>query len=107
MKSIAMNQEDFFALSSFMIYPQVCNESNMMAATSGAGTAYPYRAPEFTPVLVGSFCQFFSFLCSSLSFRSLDCPSLIQLLITCKNLNTFPQALDSYEKRFKRRRNDS
>jgi hypothetical protein len=42
MKSIAMNQEDFFALSSFMIYPQVCNESNMMAAISGAGTAYPY-----------------------------------------------------------------
>ena len=79
-----MNQEDFFALSSFMIYPQVCNESNMMAAISGAGTAYPYRASEFTPVLVGSFCQFFSFLCSSLSFRSLDCPSLIQLLITCE-----------------------
>jgi hypothetical protein len=82
MKSIAMNQEDFSALSSFMIYPQVCNESNMTAATSGAGTAYPSRAPKFTPVLVGSFCQFFSFLCSSVSFRSLDCPSLIQLLIT-------------------------
>ena len=55
MNTISMNQEEFSALSSFMIYPQVCNKSNTTAVTSGAGTAYPSRAPEFTPVLVGSF----------------------------------------------------
>ena len=27
----------------------VCNKSKMMDATCGAGTAYPSRAPEFTP----------------------------------------------------------
>jgi hypothetical protein len=36
-----------------------------MGATSGTGTAYTYRAHEFTPVfLLGSCCSIFSFLCS-------------------------------------------
>jgi hypothetical protein len=36
-------------LYSFMTYHQVCNKSNMTGATCGAGTAYPFKAPEFTP----------------------------------------------------------
>ena len=35
-------------LSSCMTYHQVDNKSNMTGATSGARTAYPSRAPEFT-----------------------------------------------------------
>jgi hypothetical protein len=35
-------------LSSCMTYHQVGNKSNMTGATSGARTAYPSRAPEFT-----------------------------------------------------------
>jgi hypothetical protein len=35
-------------LSSFTTYHRVCNWSNMTGATSGAGTAYPSGAPEFT-----------------------------------------------------------
>ena len=37
-----------------MTYHRVCNEINMMGATSGAGTAYPFGAPVSTPrFLVG------------------------------------------------------
>jgi len=32
-----------------MTYRQVCIKSTMTGATSGAGTAYPSGAPEFTP----------------------------------------------------------
>ena len=38
-----------------------------MGATSGAGTAYPYGAPEFTPGFKwGSFYSIFSFMCTVL-----------------------------------------
>ena len=30
-------------------YHRDCNKSNMTGATNGAGTAYPFGAPEFTP----------------------------------------------------------
>jgi len=33
----------------FMTYHRVCNYINTMGVTSGAGTAYPSRAPELTP----------------------------------------------------------
>ena len=42
-----------------MTYHQVCN--NMTGATSGAGTAYPSGAPEFTPALY-FVCPFILFL---------------------------------------------
>jgi len=32
-----------------MAYHWVCNKSNMMGATCGAGTVYSSEAPEFTP----------------------------------------------------------
>ena len=37
-------------LDSFITYYRVCNKSNTMSATCGAGTANPYLAHEFTPV---------------------------------------------------------
>jgi hypothetical protein len=40
-------------LSSFLIYHQVCNKSNMTGATCRAVAAYPSRAPEFTPIFSG------------------------------------------------------
>ena len=40
----------FRVLSSFMTYHRVCNYINMMGVASGAGTAYPSRETEFTPV---------------------------------------------------------
>jgi len=47
---------------------QVCNNrSNTICATSRAGTAYPFRTPEFTPVFSGvRVCSNFSFLYRSL-----------------------------------------
>ena len=36
-----------------MFYHRVCNYINTTGATSGAGTAYPSRAPEFIPVFSG------------------------------------------------------
>ena len=47
--STKFNHKHFPVLSSFMIYYRVCNQINMTGATSGAGTAYPFGAPEFTP----------------------------------------------------------
>jgi hypothetical protein len=35
--------------SSFMTYHLVCNNIKMTAVTTGAGTAYPLRAPELIP----------------------------------------------------------
>jgi len=32
-----------------MTYDRICNKSNAMGATYGAGTAYPSGPPEFTP----------------------------------------------------------
>ena len=40
-------------LSLFMTYHRVYNMSNTTCATSGAGTVYPSRAPEFTTYLLG------------------------------------------------------
>ena len=54
----------------------VCNYSNMMSATNGAGTAFPSVAHEFTSGFQwGSCCSIFSFLCSVLQI--IVCPSLI------------------------------
>ena len=47
-------------ISSFMIYHQVCSNSN---TTSGTGTTYPFGAPGFTPSLV---CVFSVMFCKSL-----------------------------------------
>jgi hypothetical protein len=43
----------FTVLSSFMTYHMVCNYIKTTGATSGAWTAYPSGAPEFTPVFSG------------------------------------------------------
>ena len=40
--------QSFPVLSSFMTCHRVCNQINTTGATSGAGTAYPSGAPEFT-----------------------------------------------------------
>jgi hypothetical protein len=37
----------------FLCYHRLCNKSNTTGVTSGAGTAYPSGAPEFTPVFSG------------------------------------------------------
>jgi hypothetical protein len=42
---------DFPILSSFMTYHRICNKINTTGVTSGAGAAYSYGAPEFTPGL--------------------------------------------------------
>ena len=50
-----------------MTYHRVCDKRITTGATCGAGTVYPYRAPEFTPCFEwGSCCSIFSFLCSVL-----------------------------------------
>ena len=41
-------RKNFPVLSSFTTYYQVCNLINTTGATSGAGTTYPYGAPELT-----------------------------------------------------------
>ena len=42
-------RKHFPVLSSFMTYHRVCNYINTTGSTSGARTAYPSGAPEFTP----------------------------------------------------------
>ena len=52
--------------SATVTYHRICNKTG---ATSGAGTAYPFGAPAFTPTfhfLVGSCYLIISFLCSAL-----------------------------------------
>ena len=50
-------------LSSLMTHHWVCNESNMMDATCGAGSVYLSRTLEFTPSFVwGTCCSISSFL---------------------------------------------
>jgi hypothetical protein len=46
-------RKHFPVLSSIMTYHRVCNKINTTGATSGAGTAYPSGAPEFTPCFSG------------------------------------------------------
>ena len=60
----SMCRKHFPVLSSFMIYYRVCNLINTMGATSGTGTAYPSREPEFTPGFKwGSYFSVLSFIC--------------------------------------------
>ena len=47
----------FLVLSSFMSYHRICNYINTTGATSRAVTAYPSRAPEFTPSFMCMFCR--------------------------------------------------
>ena len=50
--------------SSCMIYHWVCNYIKTLDATSGAGTAYPFEAPDFIPGMRwGSCYSIFSFMC--------------------------------------------
>ena len=58
---------DFFrhfpVLSSFMTCHRLCNQINTTGATSGVGTAYPCRTPEFIPGFQwGSCYSIFSFM---------------------------------------------
>jgi hypothetical protein len=43
--SVCLNHNQ--VISSFMTYHRVCNKSNTMGATCGAGTEHPSGAPEF------------------------------------------------------------
>ena len=59
---ISESQRTNSVLFSFMNYHRVCNKSNTTGGTSGAGTAYPSWAPEFTPGFQwGSFCSIYYF----------------------------------------------
>jgi len=53
-----------------MTYHRVCSKSNTKGATCGAGTAYPSRAPVFTPVYIG-VCVARSLVFCAMLFRSL------------------------------------
>ena len=55
--------------------------SNTRGVSCGTGTAYPSRAPEFTPgFLWGSCCSIFSFLCNVLQI--VVCPFVYFLIAT-------------------------
>ena len=58
-----------------MTYNRVCNCSNTMDVTSGEGTDYPSRVPEFTPCFSG-FC-----VARSLVFCAVFCKSLFVLFL--------------------------
>jgi len=61
-----------------MTYHWVCHKSNTTGANSGAGTAYPCRAPKFIFCFKWrSYCSFFSFLCSALHI--IVCPFVLFL----------------------------
>jgi len=64
----------FPVLSSFMTYHRVCNKINTTGTTNGAGTAYPFGAPEFTPSFKWVSCY------SIFSFMYMFCRSLFVLL---------------------------
>ena len=90
-------RKHFRVLSVFTPYYRVCNYINTTGATSGAGSAGPSGAPEFTPVISGirvtrtlasyvcfvdgcfSFCTFFFWPLCCLFF---DIRILIALLIS-------------------------
>jgi len=78
-------------LSLFNTYYQVCNKSNTMGVTSGAGTAYPSRIKELIPgfcgvrlaqsfVLCVVFCRSL-FVLFSFLFLPLYCMSFFELWI--------------------------
>ena len=64
----------FPILSSIMTYHRVCNQINTTGATSGAGTAYPFGSPEFTPNI------FVGFVLPNLQFYVCFVDSCLQLL---------------------------
>ena len=67
-------RKHFSLLSSFMTYHRVCRYINTTDTTSGAGTADPSGAPEFTPGFYwGSRNSSFNFMC-------MFCRSLFVLL---------------------------
>jgi hypothetical protein len=80
-------RKHFPVLSSFMTYPRDCNYINTTSATSGAGTANPSGAPEFTPVLSGvrvtrslvlcMFCRSFFVLLSLWYLQTLLLPAVM------------------------------
>ena len=61
-------------LTPFMAYHRVLNQSHSTCATNGAGTAYPFREPEFTSGFQWGSC----FVDHGLSFRPfcVVCPSI-------------------------------
>jgi len=64
--SLSQMTTDMFHLSLALPGPflRVCNYINTSCATSGAGTAHPFGAPEFTPGFSWSSCySIFSFIC--------------------------------------------
>ena len=62
--SLHLTNSYFTVLSSLMTYHRVCTQINTTGVTSGAGTAYPSRAPEFTPGFQwDSRYSIFSFIC--------------------------------------------
>ena len=77
-------------------YTRVCNQIDATGATSGARTADPSRAPEFTPGFQwSSCCSIFSFICMfcrslfvllSFFFRPLCCLSFFDLRILITSL---------------------
>ena len=67
-------RKHFPVLSSFTTYHRICNQIKTTGATSGAGTAYPSGAPEFTPGFQWGSCY------SIFSFIGMFCRSLFVLL---------------------------
>ena len=72
-----------------MTYDRVCNKRKMTGVISGAGTTYPFGAPEFTPVfggvhvdtyLVFLWCSVLYFIVCHFSFAS-DYPLYLQFLL--------------------------
>ena len=72
-------RKHFPVLSSFMTYHRACYQINTTGAISVVGTAYPSRAPEFTPGFQwGSCYSIFSFMCNALQI--VVCPFVLFLL---------------------------
>jgi hypothetical protein len=76
--------EHFQLLFSFMTYHRVCHYINTTGATSGARTAHPSGAPEFTPVFSGvrvtrSLVLCVCFVDRCLSFVLFSSPGKVQV----------------------------
>ena len=65
------NMFHFPVLSSFMAYHRVYSQISKTGSSSGAGTAYPSRAPEFIPVFSGVRITQSFVLCLCMFCRSL------------------------------------
>ena len=70
-----------------MAYHGVCNKSNIMDVTSGAGIAYPFGASEFIAGFGEIHVAIYSFLCSGLS---LLCPSFAHCAVHRFMLSDYP-----------------